>query len=170
MRHAQKLRKRPEPSIEWLQRNIEYDPVTGQLSTKKRTLRSVLNKTTGYETVNIKSSPFLVHRLAFALMNGRWPITIDHINGDRTDNRWTNLRECDQTQNLLFARLRRPIKIEKSGNYFRVTIGIYRQVTQVRFHREIEAKLYENYLRWLITAHPGQQPIIPPKALRLNLR
>lgn len=34
-----------------------------------------------------------VHRIAWALVTGAWPtMTIHHVNGDRTDNHWGNLR------------------------------------------------------------------------------
>ena len=39
------------------------------------------------------------HRAAFALMTGRWPEDIDHINGVPTDNRWVNLREVGAVEN-----------------------------------------------------------------------
>lgn len=53
----------------------------------------------GYRTLRIKNVSYYLHRLAFLHMTGRWPIGIDHINGDKSDNRWANLREAAQFQN-----------------------------------------------------------------------
>lgn len=39
------------------------------------------------------------HRLAFVIMKGYWPKAVDHINGDKEDNRWCNLREADAVLN-----------------------------------------------------------------------
>jgi hypothetical protein len=47
----------------------------------------------------------LAHRAAWAITHGRWPIGVDHINGDRSDNRLENLREADQQTNLRNASL-----------------------------------------------------------------
>lgn len=41
------------------------------------------------------------HRIVFALHHGRWPeYTIDHINGDRMDNRPINLRDVVHAENM----------------------------------------------------------------------
>jgi hypothetical protein len=48
------------------------------------------------------------HRIAFALANGRWPdMVVDHIDGDRTNNRPGNLREVTQGENLRLGAIRR---------------------------------------------------------------
>jgi hypothetical protein len=40
-----------------------------------------------------------VHRLIFMLVHGYLPKEIDHINGDRSDNRIENLREVSRSEN-----------------------------------------------------------------------
>lgn len=53
----------------------------------------------GYIRVTIDTRRYLAHRLAWKLVNGAEPEFIDHINGDRTDNRIENLRPVSRTQN-----------------------------------------------------------------------
>ena len=62
------------------------------------------NHVSGYKHGLILRKPYLAHRLIYALKHGEWPNYIDHINGDRIDNRLTNLRSVTRTQNSCNAR------------------------------------------------------------------
>lgn len=49
--------------------------------------------------ISIGHKCYLLHRLAWFYVHGKWPDQIDHINGDRTDNRLKNLRPATNSQN-----------------------------------------------------------------------
>jgi hypothetical protein len=53
----------------------------------------------GYRVGAILNRQYKAHRVAFAFMRGFWPAAIDHINGDRSDNKWSNLRCATMSQN-----------------------------------------------------------------------
>lgn len=53
----------------------------------------------GYIVIRIRRKPYMAHRLAWLYVHGTWPIEIDHINGERDDNRLCNLRNCTRRQN-----------------------------------------------------------------------
>jgi hypothetical protein len=55
----------------------------------------------GYRYIRFQGRSLFAHRLAFLYMTGVWPTDqIDHINGVRDDNRWCNLREATNGQNM----------------------------------------------------------------------
>jgi hypothetical protein len=54
----------------------------------------------GYRQIKIDGHQELLHRLAFLCVNGKFPVAeIDHINLDKSDNRWGNLREASKSLN-----------------------------------------------------------------------
>lgn len=90
---------------------FEYDPETGYLTNRidrgARAFagaRAGTKQTGGYRVVGItlggNNKKFLEHRLIWFMMTGEWPNTIDHINGKKADNRWCNMRNGTQGENL----------------------------------------------------------------------
>lgn len=89
----------------WLLENIRYDPETGEFHWLKPGPRRTLGKplgglhSKGYWHIELGNVVYKGHRLAWFYMNETWPIEVDHENRVKHDNRWSNLREANRTQN-----------------------------------------------------------------------
>lgn len=58
------------------------------------------NHNKGYARVNVGGRKLYAHRIIFAIMTGKMPEgEVDHLNGDRADNRIENLREVSSSEN-----------------------------------------------------------------------
>lgn len=104
---------------------LNYDPDTGIFTRKVRTAQRHQvgdradfiycgGASPGYHRVCIDSERYQAHRVAWLYHYGEWPEKfIDHINGDRADNRIENLRQASAQMNL--ENLRSPQKNSSSG-------------------------------------------------------
>lgn len=91
---------------EYLKSLLAYSPETGVftwLVSRSRTIAgSVAGSigSSGYLTVMIDKKRYNLHRLAFVYMVGELPEAfVDHISGNKTDNRWENLRPASAIEN-----------------------------------------------------------------------
>ena len=103
------MKYRPELTQELLKQFVHYDPDSGILRRThaldrghKRYPKDFVPASVtvqGYRQIGLFKTPYLVHRLAFLYVVGRMPLEIDHIDGDRLNNKWVNLREVDTATN-----------------------------------------------------------------------
>jgi hypothetical protein len=97
-----------EITIAYLKEVLRYDADTGLFTWIKRSSRADLigkvagsRHSSGYIGISIYNKKRLAHRLAWLYMTGEWPINhIDHIDGNRLNNTFANLRDVTRSENL----------------------------------------------------------------------
>jgi hypothetical protein len=120
------------PDAQLLRDSLSYDPQTGSLFWKERPLEIAGNQNEakrwnakhagrevgaavsvrGYKKVRVLGFQYTQHRVIWKLVYGTDPYYIDHINGNRSDNRLANLRNVSFQDN---CRNRRMLDRNTSG-------------------------------------------------------
>ena len=116
---------------------LKYYPETGELMwIKSRVRGKVITKAgcvsgDGYRRIEILGKNYLAHRLAFLFMTGSFPDNdMDHIDGNKDNNIWSNLRAVSTLENCRNQKLLKNntsgypgIHWSKETNKWRVRIG-----------------------------------------------
>lgn len=93
-------------SIDLAMELFSYDPESGLITRRKTTGGQLAGSSAGslrpdgYLSIRFRGQEVLAHRMAWFLHHGsEAEQEIDHINGKRSDNRASNLREASRTTN-----------------------------------------------------------------------
>lgn len=146
------MRSIPLPPLQILKDLFDYDPVTGRLVNKITRERAKAGKLAGrinrngYRQVRVNYIAYYASRIIWKLQTGEDPgeKEIDHINGNREDNRWDNLRLATRSENLAN-------KAKYSGD-LDLPKGVYRSPTKGKYCACIKIEQKTVYLGTFSTA------------------
>lgn len=123
----------------YLKEVLSYDPETGLFTWRVKPGRSIpvgavagwVDPSVGYRRIGLLDTVYHAHRLAWLYVTGEWPEwEIDHINGDRGDNRIANLREATSSKNKMNMRRRKDNKTGFKGVTWWSQRGCFRAIIQ----------------------------------------
>ena len=145
---------------------FSYEPETGNIIRKVSRSANALKGDVagtpdlhGYIQIQVDGKIYKAHRIAFLLMTGDWPkFAIDHANGNRSDNRWENIRECTQSENSRNSKLRS----DNTSGYKGVCFYKNRWLAQIQIHGKCRhiglydtpKEAHEAYMKAAIAAQP----------------
>lgn len=164
------MSKKELPSPELLRQLLRYEPDTGKLywkerdNPKKSNAQNTWNKrwsgklaldyidpSNGYRVGQLMGRKVYAHRVILAIYSGKHPEEVDHINGNRADNKIKNLRACNRLENC--KNLKKPkhntsghVGVGKKGNGWRARIfdihlGTFNSLDEaIAARKEAEAK------------------------------
>lgn len=140
---------------------LHYDPETG-IFIRARGCRA--GKATGamrppknYLYISVNGASYSAHRLAWMYVTGAWPKDqIDHRDGDRANNAFTNLRECGNAENSQ----NRGIRSDNASGFVGVTWDRKRKA----WRSQIKKSGRNYFLGWFATPSAASEAYLLAKA------
>lgn len=133
----------------WLRDHFEYGCESGRFTrlwpvvTGRGSVRHLAGTLTGaihkdgYRYLGINGRLYLEHRLAWLWVTGEWPEKeVDHIDGNRSNNRFSNLRSVTTQQNRMNSLGQKRRKNPYPGVYEHTTM-CGRHCAQIKVNREV---------------------------------
>lgn len=115
-----------------------------RITMKSGTIAGCVNKY-GYLQVGINKKYYRVHQLIYLYHHGHIPKMIDHIDGDKLNNKIENLRECDTSTNSVNMRLHptntsgtKNVSWSKNKNKWRVCLQVNCKYKHIGYFGDIE--------------------------------
>lgn len=123
-----------------------YDPDTGYLGWRHRRAgqrppgshAGYVGKD-GYWKIRLDGNTYQAHRLIWLYMMGVWPPNeVDHINLEKSDNRWSNLRAATHAHNMVNVRARKTATSDSQlkGVYRDKRHSTVRWFSQIRINKK----------------------------------
>lgn len=143
---------------------LAYDPISGcfqWLSSRNPAIKEGEVAGTvsqrGYISITVDGCQYQAHVLAFLYMTGKLPsFSIDHINGQKADNKWGNLRAATHSENL--QNQRRAHRNSQSGY-----LGVAFHKASGKFQANIRVNGKIKYLGLFTTAAAAHQTYLDAK-------
>ncbi len=149
-------------SQERLKELLDYDSETGVFTNKVNRGRvragdiAGATQAVGYVIIGVDGTRYYAHRLAWLYEHGCWPAEfIDHKDGDKTNNRISNIREASAGQNL-------ENMCEAKVNNLSGLMGVSRHVSGLFFSR-ISVDKQKRHLGYFKTAEEAHSAYLKAK-------
>ena len=128
-------------------RLLRYNVASGVLRRRVQTsnaragdVAGCVKNSHGYRTIRINGRRYMASRVIWRLMTGSWPpkgMQIDHIDGDKTNDAWSNLRLATPSQNNCNKGKRSDSTTGYKGVYFNCEKGGFLAQLRVGGKRDV---------------------------------
>lgn len=136
------------PDAQALRDAFRYDPETGHLYWRRALGTSNVKvgavagcpRPDGYVDVSFGGELWKAHRIIWKIVTGEDPVEVDHINRQKSDNRWCNLRNANRFQqmhNIPSKKKALPRGVTRHSNGYRARITVKTKTIALGYFRTV---------------------------------